>query len=72
MIPVIIAMAVMVYIMIGGFCSGAFEREVRPIWVLFWPILLVILAVFIIARIPAEYGKKYYIAIDKWFEKILK
>lgn len=64
----IFTFCVLIYLFIGGFWSGAIERELSPTWVFFWPAMLLILICCVIAKIPVELGKKHYIKITKWFE----
>ena len=68
MIWLYISFAILIYIMIGGFFSGMFERELDTFWIFFWPVGLICITLFVIAKLPVKYGKKFYNKFNKWFE----
>lgn len=64
----IFTFCVIIYLFIGGFVSGAMDRELNPGIVILWPFLLIFLACMVIAKIPVSFGKKYYNNFNKWLD----
>lgn len=46
MIIVYIILAMIAYLIIGGFVSGLFDKDIRAVYVMFWPMFLFVSIVF--------------------------
>lgn len=48
MIIIYILLAAIAYFVIGGFISGLFDKDIRAVYVVFWPMFVFIAAVFLV------------------------
>ena len=48
MITIYIILGMIAYLVIGGFVSGLFDKDIRAIYVVFWPLFMFISAVFLV------------------------